>query len=159
MTDHDSWPLYFFDRYRNPGCEAEALSVEDVKEVELFTEMIDTALEYAGRSYAELMPRVLIDKATGEIGVALFQVPVLDEQGEICERKLQWVIEKFGYSAFVFISKTGVSCLAPGFTRICFANVPNAVAVTAAMFVTAIIRRDPFIFPDHDNWVEHEGEE
>lgn len=159
MTNPDSLPLEFFDRYRNPGCEAEALSVEDVEEVELFTDMIDIALQYAGRSYDELMPRVLVDKDTGEIGVALFQVPVFNEEGEICDRKLDQAVEKFGYSFLVFISKTGVSCLAPGFARIRFTDDPRAVPMTAAMFVSAIIRRDPVTFPDYSDCFGDEEEE
>ena len=159
MTDPDLLPLEFFDRYRNPGCETEASSVEDVEEVELFTDMIDMALQYAGRSYDELTPRVLVDKETGEIGVALFQVPVLNEEGEICERKLDQAVEKFGYSVLVFISKTGVSCLAPGFARIRFTDDPRAVPMTAAMFVSAIIGGNPVTFPDCSDCFGGEGEE
>ena len=159
MTNPGSQPLEFFDRYRNPCSQVEADSVEDVEEVELFTDMIDIALRYAGRSYDDLMPRVLIDKETGEIGVALFQVSVLDEEGGICERKLDWAVEKFGYSVLVFISKTGVSCLAPGFGRLRFTDSPRAVPVTAAMFVAAIISRDPVAFPDHCECCDDEEEE
>lgn len=159
MTNPGDQPLEFFDRYRNPCSQAEADSVEDVEEVELFTDMIHMALRYAGRSYDDLMPRVLIDKETGEIGVSLFQLPVCDENGDLCDSKLNWVVETFGYSVLIFISKNGVSCLAPGFGRVRFTDDPSAVPVTAAMFVAAIIGRDPFLFPDFCDCYGDEEEE
>lgn len=147
MTKSSPFPLEFFDIYRNPGSELEADSVEDVEEVELFTDMIDIAVRYIGIDYDQLMPRVLINTETGEIGVSLFQVPVIDEDGNLSEERLEKATEAFGYSILIFISKTGVECLAPGYARLRFKEGSDAVAVTAAMFVAAIVLGEPVEFP------------
>ena len=148
MTKSNAFPQEFFDIYRNPGSELEANSVEDVEEIELFTDMINIALRYIGIDYDQLMPRVLINTETGEIGVSLFQVPVIDEDGNLSEERLDKATEAFGYSILIFITKTGVECLAPGYARIRFTDDPNAVPVTAAMFIAAIVSGEPVTFPD-----------
>ena len=154
MTKPSPFPQEFFDIYRNPGSELEADSVEDVEEVELFTDMIDIALRYIGIDYDQLMPRVLINTETGEIGVSLFQVPVIDEDGNLSDERLEKATEAFGYSILIFISKTGVECLAPGYARLRFKEDPNAVSVTAAMFVAAIVSGEPFTFPSLSEYEE-----
>ena len=135
-----------FDTFRDPCCQEEADSVTDNEDVKLFTDCIESGLEFLGRSFAEFSPKVLINAKTDEIGIGFLQIKVKNPSGSHSIKKLEKAIDDHGADVFAFVSKSGVSCQVPGHATLCFE--PGSVPAIASIFLAALLAKQPVCFPE-----------